>query len=175
MTRFAVLLIFLFATAATAPAQSTVTNAPPKRSLLSRMFHPFGSPSSPQYNDKRLRGLTLSLQLSPEPVKLSEVRQLGVRVTLVNTSKRPIDLQFPTEQRIEIYLLSSTERVLTKWSDNHAFEEKPVTILINPDEHIEYNETIATRDLTPNTVFIAQVFFPRYPELQIRKKFMTAP
>lgn len=174
MTRLAVLLIFLLATGGTAPA-STTTNAPPKRSLLSRIFHPFGSAPSPQYRDKHLRGLTLSLQLSPQPVKLSEVRQLGVRVTLVNTSKHPIDLQFSTEQRIEIYLLSSTERVLTKWSDNHAFEEKPVTILINPDEHIEYNETIATRDLTPNTVFIAEVFFPRYPELQIRKKFMTAP
>ena len=70
-------------------------------------------------------------------------------------SKRPIELQFPDEQRIEIYLLNSTERVLTKWSDNHAFEKKPATILINPDEHIEYNEKIATRDLTPNTVFIA--------------------
>jgi hypothetical protein len=84
-------------------------------------------------------------------------------------------LEFPTEQRIEIYLLSSTERVLTKWSDNHAFEEKPGTILINPQEHIEYNERIATRDLSPNTVFIAEVFFPRYPELHIRQKFLTAP
>ena len=90
-------------------------------------------------------------------------------------SKRPVELQFPNEQRIEIYLFNSTERVLTKWSDNHAFAEKPGSFLINPDEHIEYNEKIATRDLTPNTVFIADVFFPRYPDLRIRQKFLTAP
>jgi len=34
---------------------------------------------------------------------------------------------------------------------------------------------IATRDLTPNKVFIAEVFFPQYPELRIRQKFLTAP
>ncbi len=58
---------------------------------------------------------------------------------------------------------------------NHAITEKPGTVLINPQEHIEYNEMIATRDLTPNKVFIAEVFFPQYPELRIRQKFLTAP
>jgi hypothetical protein len=139
------------------------------------MLNPFSRTRLPEYNDPKLRGLSLDLQISPQPVKLSETRLMQVRVTLTNLSKRPIDLEFPTEQRIEIYLLSSTERLLTKWSDNHAFAEKLGSILINPREHIEYNEVIATRDLTPNTVFIAEAFFPRYPELRVRKKFLTAP
>ena len=49
------------------------------------------------------------------------------------------------------------------------------TVLINPGEHIYYPETIATRELTPNKVFIVEVFFPQYPELRIRQKFLTAP
>jgi len=122
-----------------------------------------------------LRGLTLGLQISPQPVKLSEVRQLEIKATLANRSKHPITLDFPTDQRIEIYLLNSAEVVLTKWSDNHAINEKPGTILIDPDEHVEYDQTIATRELTPNKVFIAEVFFPKYPELRVRQKFMTAP
>ena len=122
-----------------------------------------------------MRGLTLDLQISPQPVKLSEVRQLEIKATLANRSKRPITLDFPTDQRIEIYLLNSAEVVLTKWSDNHAINEKPGTILIDPDEHVEYDQTIATRELTPNKVFIAEVFFPKYPELRVRQKFMTAP
>ena len=175
MTRAAILLLALLAFAANAPAQAT-TNAPEKRGWFSRMLHPFSSGQRlPEYKDPRLRGLVMGVELSPQPVKLSEVRLLDVRVTLTNMSKRPIELRFPNEQRIEIYLLNSTDRVLTKWSDNHAFEEKPGTILINPDEHIEYNEKIATRELTPNTVFIAEVFFPRYPDLRVRKKFLTAP
>jgi hypothetical protein len=167
--------LFLLALIANAQAQGT-SNVPPKRGWVGRMLHPFSSSTRlPEYNDPRLRGLTMRLELSPQPVKLSEVRLLDVKVTLTNLSKRPVELQFPNEQRIEIYLLSSTERVLTKWSDNHAFEDKPGSILINPEEHIEYNERIATRDLAPNTVFIADVFFPRYPDLRIRQKFLTAP
>ncbi len=129
----------------------------------------------PAYKDARLRGLLLSLQLSPQPVRLSEVRQLQVGVTLTNNSKRPITLDFPTDQRIEIYLRDASDAILTKWSDNHAFAEKLGTVLINPLEHVEYNESIATRDLTPNKVFVAEVFFPNYPELRIRQKFLTAP
>jgi hypothetical protein len=122
-----------------------------------------------------LRGLALDLQIAPQTVKLSEVRQLGIKLALTNQSKRPVTLEFPTNQRIEIYLRNSAGDVLTKWSDNHAMTDKPATVLINPQEHVEYNETIATRDLTPNKVFIAEVFFPKYPELRVRQKFLAAP
>ena len=93
---------------------------------------------------------------------------------MTNQSERATALDFPTTQRIEIYLMNTAETVLTKWSDNHANAEKSATVLIDPQEHIEYNETITTRELTPDKVFIAEVFFPRYPELRIRQKFLTA-
>lgn len=146
-----------------------------KRGWLSRILHPFSPNIVPQYKDPRLRGLALDLQITPQTVKLSEVRQLSVKVTLANLSKRPVALDFPTSQRIEIYLMDSAGKVLTKWSENHAFVEKPATILINPSERIEYNETISTRELTPNKVFIAEVFFPQYLELRIRQKFLAVP
>jgi hypothetical protein len=146
-----------------------------RRGWLSRILHPFSPEVVPQYKDPRLRGLALDLQIAPQTVKLSEVRQLGVKVTLANLSKRPVPLDFPSNQRIEIYLMDSAGNILTKWSDNHAIIEKPATILINPQERIEYSETIATRELTPNKVFIAEVFFPQYPELRIRQKFLAVP
>jgi intracellular proteinase inhibitor BsuPI len=142
---------------------------------LSRILHPFSPNVVPQYKDPRLRGLALDLQISPQTVKLSEVRQLSVKVTLANLSKRPVALDFPTSQRIEIYLIDSAGAVLTKWSENHAIAEKPATILVNPSERIEYNETISTRELTPNKVFVAEVFFPQFLELRIREKFLAVP
>ena len=117
----------------------------------------------------------LDLQVSPQPVKLSEVRHLEVKLTVTNQAKLPIPLDFPTEQRIEIYLRDTSEIVLAKFSDNHAFADKPATVMINPHEHVEYTETIATRDLTRDKVFILEVFFPKYPEMVVRQKFMTAP
>src|SRR6266478_7154994 len=146
-----------------------------RRGWLSRILHPFSPEVVPHYKDPRLRGLALDLQITPQTVKLSEVRQLGVKVTLANLSKRPVALDFPNNQRIEIYLMDSAGEILAKWSDNHAITEKPATILINPQERVEYTETIATRELTPNKVFIAEVFFPQYPELRIRQKFLAVP
>ena len=146
-----------------------------KRGWLSRILHPFSPNVVPQYKDPRLRGLALDLQITPQTVKLSEVRQLSVKVTLANLSKRPVTLDFPTSQRIEIYLMDSAGGILTKWSENHAIAEKPATILINPSERIEYNETISTRELTPNKVFVAEVFFPQFLELRIREKFLAVP
>jgi len=147
-------------------------DATPKRSWFGRMFHPS---HLPQYKDARLRGLEMQVQLSPQPLKLSETRQMEVKVILTNRGKHPVELNFPTDQRIEIYLRNSAEAILTKWSDNHAVTEKQETILINPDEHVEYVQPIATRELTPDKVFIVEVFFPNYPELRIRQKFLTQP
>ena len=174
--RIVFLLLMLFMAVSLFGQDIAPTSTPSRRrGWLSRILHPFSPEVIPQYKDPRLRGLALDLQISPQTVKLSEVRQLGVKATLANLSKRPVGLDFPTNQRIEIYLMDSAGAILAKWSDNHAIAEKPGTILINPQERIEYSETIATRELTPNKVFIAEVFFPQYPELRIRQKFLAVP
>jgi hypothetical protein len=140
------------------------------------MLHPFSSSAPwPQYRDPRLRGLVLDLKIAPQPVKLSEVRQVEIKAILSNAGKFPITLDFTTDQRIEIYLRNSAESILTKWSDTHAISEKAGTIVVNPNEQVEYRESIATREMTPNKVFSAEVFFPKYPEIRARQKFMTAP
>jgi Intracellular proteinase inhibitor len=177
MKRPLVLLLLVFFAVGSIFGQDTAPTSTPtrRRGWLSRILHPFSPDVVPQYKDARLRGLALDLQITPQTIRLSEVRQLGIKATLANLSKRPVTLDFPTNQRIEIYLMNSAGDILTKWSDNHAITEKPATILINPQERIEYNESIATRDLTPNKVFIAEVFFPQYPELRIRQKFLAVP
>ena len=167
-------LVLLLFTVSGAVAQ---TATPAQRSFFNRMLHPFGAPKTkaPKYQDPRLRGLLLEVQLPTEPVRLSEVRQLRVHVALINRSPNPIALDFPTSQRIDIQLLNPAGEVLTRWSENRAFTEEIANLLINPDEQIVYNETIATRELQPGRVYSVEVFFPRYSELRTRQKFMTAP
>src|SRR5256714_3802263 len=165
----------VLATPAPTPKPITTTTLQ-KRGIFGRIVHPFSSSDVlPKYNDRRLRGLVLDLQVSPQPVRLSEIRQMDVKVTVTNMANHMIQLDFPNDQRIEIQLLSAGEVVLTKWSENHAIKDKPVSVLINPGEHVEYKESIATRDLTPGKVFTAEVFFPKYPDLKIRQKFLTEP
>jgi len=174
MNRRAALVLFVLALAADAAAQeATPTTTLKKRSWFGRILHPFSSTSLPEYKDLRLRGLTLDLLVTPQIVKLSETRQLQVKLIVTNLGKRAVTLDFPTDQRIEIYLRNAAETILTKWTDNHAITPKPATVLVNPQEHVEYNETIATRELAPNKVFSVEVFFPQYPELRVRQKFLT--
>ena len=175
MSRLPVLALLSLALAGNLSAQEPSPTPEKRGGWFTRMLHPFQSNPVPTYKDPRLRGLVLELKLSPQPVKLSEVRHLQVNLTITNVSKRAVVLDFPTEQRFEIYLRNSTDAILTTWTDNHAFADKAGTVLINPSERINYPETIATRDLTANKVFIAEVFFPQYPELRIRQKFLTAP
>jgi Intracellular proteinase inhibitor len=164
-----IIFIALLGTAG-APAQS------PHRSMVDRILHPFSSSKkAPGYRDPRLRGLLFEVQVPLEPVRLSEVRQLHVKAVLSNTGKGPASLDFPTSQRIDIQLLGANGEVLTKWSDTRAFTEEAGHLLINPHEQIIYDETIATRELQPGRVYTADVFFPSYPELHARQKFMTAP
>jgi Intracellular proteinase inhibitor len=165
------------ATATPEPLPTLTPNpTPQKRGWFGRILHPFSSKkSAAAFKDPKLRGLTLDLEISPQTVKLSEIRQLEIKLTVTNRSKRAVTLDFPNDQRIDIHLMNSAEVVLTRWSDTHAIEPKPGIVLINPQEHVEYNQTIATRDLTPNKVFSAEVFFPKYPELRVRQKFLTAP
>src|SRR5437762_8538845 len=95
-----------------------------KRGIFGRVLHPFSSSDVlPKYNDRRLRGLVLDLQVSPQPVRLSEIRQMDVKLTVTNMGGHMIPLDFPTDQRIEVQLLNSADTVLTKWSDNHAVKE----------------------------------------------------
>jgi hypothetical protein len=166
-----VLLACLFAVDAHAQTPT------PPRSLLNRMLHPFGSRAkkAPRYSDPHVRGLLLEVSIQSEPVKLSEVRQMRVRAMLSNTSGYPVILDFPNAQRIEILLLNSAGEVLTKWSENRMFAQEVGTVLVNPREQIVYDEAIATRELQAGKVYTVEVFFPKYPELRVRQKFLTAP
>src|SRR5947207_8217403 len=177
MSRSLALALLSFALAGALSADDQTPQPTPQKrgSWFSRMLHPFQSSPLPNYKEARLRGLVLDLKLSPQPVKLSEVRQLEVKLPLTKVSKRAIELDFPTEQRIEIVLKNASDAILTTWSENHRFDANTGSVLINPGEHIFYPETIATRELTPNKVFVAEVFFPQYPELRVRQKFLTAP
>ncbi len=149
---------------------------PPHRGLFGRMLHPFSSSEKiPEYRNARLRGLQLSIQLPPEPIKLGEMRQLPVTVSLTNKGPRAVELSFPSEQRIEIYLHDAAGRVVTKWSENRAFAQTAATVLINPNEHLEYSETIATRELAAGRVFTVEALVPAYPELDAKRKSLAAP
>src|SRR5687767_6618925 len=91
--------------------------------------------------------LVPSIEFEPLPLSLSETRQLKVRFQVRNRIKKLIQLEFPTTQRIEVFLKSKDGRVVEQWSEDQAFENEPSLVTINPGERLEYAVNVATREM----------------------------
>ncbi len=122
-------------------------------------------------------GLELEMKVSPDPLKLGEVRELTVNITVRNVSKQPATLKFPTTQILEIALRDvATGAVVGKWSTDREFSDTGRIIPVNRGEHLEYAETITTRELKPGKPYNVEVSFIGYEsELSAKKVLIPQP
>jgi Intracellular proteinase inhibitor len=88
---------------------------------------------------------------------------------LTNQAKRAITLEFPTDQRIEIYLLSSAQDALTKWSENHAFNEKPGIAWRKPVNELYPSDRIIQPAIQKGTRFTIRRVFARTTRREFRR------
>ncbi len=135
------------------------------------------SQAAVQHLKTNAQGLSVELKSSPDPVKLGEIRQLEVTVILRNTSKQPVHLNFPTGQTIEILLREpNSGKILTKWSADRIFNTDSRYLLINPQERLEFNEPITTRDLQTGKPYTLEAFFVGYEkDLRATKAIVPQP
>lgn len=148
------------------------TRPEPKPGLISRMTNVFHSSDSKadKTGSVQTKNLTLKMVLSPLPLNLSETRQLNVTLSLANKSGKTIRLEFPTTQRFEILVRDkSSGRQVVQWSEDQAFEPEQTIITINSHERIQYEASVATRDLSPGKEYVVEASFPKYKELKIQQ------
>lgn len=112
------------------------------------------------------QSLTMTMQMDPAVVKLPETRVLEVTVAVVNKSKKAVQMDFPTSQRIEVLVKNETGRILSRWSDDQRLDKEPGFILVNPGERLEYAARISTREMTVGSSFQVEAFFPGYARLR---------
>jgi hypothetical protein len=125
--------------------------------------------------ETRAKNLTFKMELEPKEIKLSDVRQISVKISLQNTSRRFTQLQFPTTQRIEILVRDDQGRLVTQWSEDRAYEQIPGYVGINRGERVEYVTTISTRDLQAGKAYTVVAFMPNFEELRSEKKIVPEP
>lgn len=116
-----------------------------------------------------LRKLALTLTLEPRVVRLPDTRVLEVTLVVLNKGKRPVELGFPTSQRIEVLVKNAAGKVLSRWSDDQPVQKEPGFLLVNPRERIEYEAKISTREMAPGQSFQIEVFFPSHASLRASK------
>jgi hypothetical protein len=113
--------------------------------------------------------LELTMVLEPLPLKLPETRTLKVRVQLTNKSRKFVQMEFPTAQRIEVLVRTRDGKLVEQWSEDQSFANEPSLVVINPSERLEYVASVATRDMSPGETYIIEAFFPNYEPLRTRK------
>lgn len=115
------------------------------------------------------RELQMEMALSPEQTKLSETRQIQATLSLTNRSKKLVQLEFPSTQRIEVVVRNSKGKAVVQWSEDETFTNDPSFVAINPGEHVEYTASLATRDLAAGQLYTIEGFFPKYPQLRAHR------
>ena len=117
-----------------------------------------------------LKGLAVELRIDPPVPKLGENRQMAAIIRLTNKSKRLVQLNFPTTQRIDVTVKNKAGKMIEHWSDDQRFENEAGLVAINPGERLEYTAHISTRDLTAGEEFIVEGFFPNHEALRATAK-----
>ena len=167
------LVAFLLGGCASSKDDTRITeDVPEAQETRGKFFGIFGSKREESRSKKVVGRLEMTMTVSPLPVTLSEHRKLTVVLKLSNESKRLVQLDFPTSQRIEILLREADGRIITTWSEDHAFTQAPTVVSINPGERIQYTASISTRDLEPGKLYAVEGFFPDYDELKEQETFV---
>jgi Intracellular proteinase inhibitor len=173
------LLLALFPLAAASGADATPTPGPtptPKPSILDHILHPFGGPKKKD-NETEIKGthfkhLIISMTMEPKVLKLSEMHEFKVTVTLVNRGADLVQMEYPTSQRIEVIIKTKAGKLVEQWSEDQAFVNEPSLVTINPNERLEYLATMATRDLIAGESYILEAFFPNYETMRTETPFV---
>ena len=162
-----VLLLLVFSlTALPAGASEEESADGRKPGVLSRFFNRFHGSGDPKTQTVNWKQLIMTMNVEPLPLKLGETRQMKVTLRLLNKSKRLVQLEFPTTQRIEVLLRSQTGKMIEQWSEDQVFANEPTLVTINPGERLEYSANIATRDLTAGQSYTVIGYFPNFEQLK---------
>jgi hypothetical protein len=115
-------------------------------------------------------GLQVQLDITPLPFSLSKDREVQATVTLFNRTRKYVDLNFPTSQRIEIVVIDPGGKVVNTWSEDQSFTSDPASITVNPQERLQYTANVATREMSAGQPYTIEASFPSYPDLKVDQK-----
>jgi hypothetical protein len=133
-------------------------------------LNPFESKMKPkemkQSSGVNYKSLTTEVRVEPAAPKLGENRQVAVIIRLTNKSKRLVQLNFPTTQRIDVIVKNKAGKTIEHWSDDQKFENEAGLVAINPGERLEYTANVSTRDLVAGEEFTVEGFLPSHEPLR---------
>lgn len=114
------------------------------------------------------------VEVSPNPMSLKTVKLVGpnpsIKITFSvrNHARKMYTLSFPTAQRWDFRIVSSTGAVVYTYADDHEFVQTVGSSMVNHDDKLVYTESVQFDDmnepLTPGT-YTVQAIMANYPEM----------
>jgi hypothetical protein len=86
----------------------------------------------------------MTLTIDPSDFSLSQTSELDVSLRISNAKKHEIEFLFPDNQRLEILTKDSSGAIVSRWSEDRAFDPQEGFTEINPAESVIYAEHIST-------------------------------
>jgi hypothetical protein len=161
------LLLVALPLALVAAEEKPKQKSTPRPTILKRWMRTLGiTKEKTNTTPTGYKGLEMGVQVDPAQVKVAEVKQIKVSVTLANRGKNSVQLEFPTSQRIEVLVKSKDGKTIEQWSEDQAFDSEPSMVSINPSERLEYVVNVATRDMVADQSYIVEAFFPNFEALR---------
>jgi Intracellular proteinase inhibitor len=115
---------------------------PPAQQQIKKFFQGF-------FGHGKKRGETagtapMTLTVDPSEFSLAQTSELDVSLKISNVRKHEIELSYPDNQRLEILIKDPSGNVVSRWSEDRAFDQQEGFTEINPDEFVIYAERIST-------------------------------
>lgn len=142
----------------------------PKHGFLGRLFRKQSSAFSRAGTAEvpaRFKDLRLNIKADPVRVRVRDDRRIHVTLAVRNTGAQVVRLNFPTTLRMDVILRTVTGSVLEQWSEDRAFTDEAAIVLINPGERLEYEASLATREMTAGQRYRVEARFPAHPSLRV--------
>lgn len=110
--------------------------------------------------------VTSQLGVDPSSFPLQDRRELTATYTIRNNTREMMRLEYPTSQRIDIVTRDGNGVVIDKWSDDRSFDAVEGLVVINPNERIEYQEKIPTREMKAGQSYQVDAFATTEPKFE---------
>ena len=110
-------------------------------------------------------GLEMRVKLTPDPIKLSDTRQVEARIILINRSKKPVTLSFNDSRVYDFVLRDAAGKKLAQWSDDQPVTQNPGYVIVNPGERSEFVGNVSTRDMVAGRQYTLEASIAGYDKL----------
>ena len=126
---------------------------PPHPPIQQQIKNFFGGMFGSLKHDRQSESAPMTLNVDPSEFSLSQTPELDVSLKLSNARKKEIELLYPDNQRLEILTKDSSGTIISRWSEDRAFDSQEGFVMINPDEFIIYAEKISTSRMKPGQTY----------------------